>query len=132
MGCYGIGVSRLISAVIEQNNDANGIIWPIEISPYKVIILPLDAADRQMMSTAEGLYKELVGTLRVEALLDDRDERAGVKFKDADLLGIPLQVIIGKDSLKNNALELKLRRTGEKIIKPKEDILKEIERVLRG
>jgi len=127
MGCYGIGVSRLISSVIEQNNDANGIIWPLELTPYKAMILPLDVTDSNIMSAASGLYQDLT-KLGIEPLLDDRDERAGVKFKDADLLGIPLQIIIGKNGLKDGTLELKIRASQEKIIKPKVDILKEIER----
>jgi len=131
MGCYGIGVSRLISAVIEQNNDAQGIIWPKEISPYKVVVLALDVTDEKIMKIASDVYKEL-SDKGIEVLLDDRDERAGVKFKDADLIGIPLQIIIGKDALKNNTLELKRRGSQEKIIKSKEEIFKEIERFTNG
>ena len=131
MGCYGIGVSRLISAIIEQNNDKDGIIWPQEISPYQVIILPLDAAENNIMEQAKEIYQELQKS-GVQVLLDDRDERAGVKFKDADLLGIPLQIIIGKNALKDRLIELKVRRTQEKIMKPREDLLKETERLIRG
>jgi len=131
MGCYGIGVSRLISAIIEQNNDVNGIIWPKEITPYQVIILPLDVTNPQILQAAVGFYKELKEN-SVSALLDDRDERAGVKFKDADLLGIPLQVVIGKESLKNNLLELKFRRTQEKFIEAKENILTRIKGFYHG
>jgi prolyl-tRNA synthetase len=130
MGCYGIGVSRLISAVIEQNYDAEGIICPDEISPYRVIILPLDVTDKKVMELALDIYKELKKS-DIETLFDDRDERAGVKFKDADLLGIQLQVIIGRESLKKNAVELKIRRNHKKIIKPKTAILKEIKRALK-
>ncbi|MEK6727474.1 MAG: proline--tRNA ligase [Candidatus Omnitrophota bacterium] len=131
MGCYGIGVSRLIQAIIEQNNDKDGIIWPKEIAPYKVIILSLDVTDEKIRNLSFKLHEELKER-GIEALLDDRDERAGVKFKDADLLGIPLQVIIGKGSLKDNTVELKVRGSGEKIIKPKADTLKEIENLLNG
>ena len=131
MGCYGIGVSRLVSAVIEQNNDQDGIIWPDEVTPYKVIILALDSADKSIMDLALNVYQEL-DKAGIEALLDDRDERAGVKFKDADLLGIPLQVIIGKGALRDGSLELKIRRSQEKIIKPKEEALKEIRRLVNG
>ncbi|MCX5707094.1 MAG: His/Gly/Thr/Pro-type tRNA ligase C-terminal domain-containing protein, partial [Candidatus Omnitrophica bacterium] len=131
MGCYGIGVSRLISAIIEQNNDQEGIIWPKEVSPYQLIILPLDVTDPKIMELASGIYKEVEGS-NIDALLDDRDERAGVKFKDADLLGIPLQLVIGKSSLKDNTIELKIRRTQEKIIKPKPDIFREIKSRLNG
>ena len=115
MGCYGIGISRLISAVIEQNNDKDGIIWPQELSPYKVIILPLDVTDGKIMEIASSAYRELEES-GIDVLFDDRDERAGVKFKDADLLGLPLQLIIGKTSLKDGRIELKLRRSQEKRI----------------
>lgn len=131
MGCYGIGVSRLISAIIEQNNDKDGIIWPMEVAPYKAIILPLDVTDNKIMELALGAYEELA-KMGIEALLDDRDERAGVKFKDADLIGIPLQVIIGKNSLKDNTLELKVRATQQKIIKARNEAMVEIERIVHG
>ncbi len=131
MGCYGIGVSRLISAIIEQNHDKNGIIWPIEISPYKVILLPLDVNDKDIMKITLDLYNQLQQS-GIQILLDDRDERAGVKFKDADLIGITLQVIIGQEALKNNAVELKIRRNHKKIIKPRAKILKEINKIING
>jgi len=131
MGCYGIGVSRLISSVIEQNNDADGIIWPREVTPYKVILLSLDAADKNIMDLADNIYQEL-NSAGVDALFDDRDERAGVKFKDADLLGIPLQVVVGKNSLKDATLEFKVRSSKEKIIKPKGEAIKEIIRLVNG
>jgi prolyl-tRNA synthetase len=131
MGCYGIGVSRLISAVIEQNYDKDGIVWPQELSPYKVIVLPLDVTDKEIMATALDVYKDLENE-GIESLLDDRDERAGVKFKDADLLGVSLQIIIGKESLKKNTLELKIRRTHEKIIETKAAVLKEINKFING
>jgi len=127
MGCYGIGVSRLVSAIIEQNNDSAGIIWPSEITPYQVIVMPLDVTDPEMLKVSKVIHEKLTEK-GFEVLLDDRDERAGVKFKDADLIGVPLQLIIGKESLKKNALELKNRRSQEKIIQPPEKILEEIER----
>src|SRR3989338_10656406 len=123
MGCYGIGVSRLISAIIEQNNDQDGIVWPKEIAPYKIEILALDISDEKIRELSFSLHDEL-NKKGIDTLLDDRDERAGVKFKDADLLGIPLQIIIGKSALKDNTVELKVRRTQEKSVKPKADILK--------
>lgn len=131
MGCYGIGVSRLISAIIEQNRDAEGVVWPNEISPFKVIILALDVTDRKIRKLSLDVYKELEKN-NIETLLDDRDERSGIKFKDADLLGITLQVIIGRESLKNNKIELKIRRNHKKIIKTKPAILKEIMRLLKN
>ncbi|MGD0336622.1 MAG: proline--tRNA ligase [Candidatus Omnitrophota bacterium] len=131
MGCYGIGVSRLISAVIEQNNDSEGIIWPMEVAPYKVIILPLDVSDKQIMSGSMDIYKKLREN-GVDALLDDRDTRPGVKFKDADLLGIPLQVIIGKEFLQQQNLELKVRRDAKKIKSTPEQVYNEIIRIING
>jgi prolyl-tRNA synthetase len=123
MGCYGIGVSRLIAAIIEQNHDAQGIIWPREISPYQVQVIPLDITNAQIRETAFGVYDEL-SKIGIAALIDDRDERAGVKFKDADLIGISAQVIVGKESVKNNTIELKIRRTQEKKVGAKEEIMK--------
>jgi len=131
MGCYGIGVSRLLATIIEQNYDADGIIWPKEVSPYQVIILPLDTSDKKIMDAALGVYKKLEEQ-GFTALLDDRDERAGVKFKDADLLGISLQLIIGKEFLKDNTLELKMRRTNKKITGQEETVLEEIKAFLNG
>jgi len=131
MGCYGIGVSRLIPAVIEQNHDDNGIIWPKEISPYQVIILPLDTTDANIMSKANEVYSELRQG-GIEALLDDRNERAGVKFKDADLLGICLQVVIGRDSIKKNVLELKIRSDQKKFIETKTEIFEKIKGFVNG
>lgn len=131
MGCYGIGVSRLISAIIEQNNDANGIIWPNEITPYKVIILPLDVVDQKMMELATQIYNELK-MCGIETILDNRDASVGSKFKDADLLGIQMQLIIGRDALKTGSLELKVRRTGEKIIRPKAEVLAKVREYING
>jgi len=95
MGCYGIGVSRIISAVAEVSNDDNGLIWPMSIAPFQVIVLAMNMADDTQRVLAEGLYDEL-REAGVEVLFDDRAERAGVKFKDADLIGIPLQIVVGK------------------------------------
>ncbi|MDD3087500.1 MAG: proline--tRNA ligase [Candidatus Omnitrophica bacterium] len=131
MGCYGIGVSRIISAAIEQNHDNDGIIWPKELSPYQVIITALDVTNKDIMEISLSLYEEL-GALGISVLLDDRDERAGVKFKDADLLGIPLQLIVGKGSLKDGSLELKNRITKEKLIKSRVEILKELAQQIHG
>lgn len=120
MGCYGIGVSRLIATIIEQNNDAQGIIWPKEIAPYDALILPLDVNDAVIMQKANSLYSDLMNA-GCNILMDDRDERAGVKFKDADLIGIPYQIIIGKQTIKDGTVEFKDRRTAQKkIIAPQE------------
>ncbi|MDD5155663.1 MAG: proline--tRNA ligase [Candidatus Omnitrophica bacterium] len=131
MGCYGIGVSRLIAAIIEQNHDDAGIIWPRQISPYKALILPLEADRDEVLRAALDIYRELEG-LGIESILDDRDERPGVKFKDADLLGITLQVIIGKKTIQDNTVELKLRRDSQKFIVPKTEACKKIKELLSG
>jgi len=131
MGCYGIGVSRLISAIIEQNNDPKGIIWPAEVAPYKLIILPLDLADARIMDAACSLYKDLADK-GIDVLLDDRDERPGIKFKDAELLGIPLQIVIGKEFLNSGSLELNFRRSQQKLIKAKDGIMAEVSKFIHG
>lgn len=108
MGCYGIGVSRLMAAIIETNNDEDGIIWPKEVSPFDIELLPLNITNQQSKDLALDLYEKLdSGGLRV--LLDDRDERSGVKFYDADLIGIPLRVVIGERGLKTGEIELQHR-----------------------
>ncbi|MFH0790008.1 MAG: proline--tRNA ligase [Candidatus Omnitrophota bacterium] len=122
MGCYGIGVSRLIAAIIEQSNDSNGIIWPMEVSPYKVIILPLDVTNAEIMRISLDIYKTLENNC-IETLLDDRDERAGVKFKDADLIGIPIIITIGKETLKQQKIEVKLRKDKQLFLVEEKDVL---------
>ncbi len=111
MGSYGIGPARIAAAAVEQGNDENGIIWPLAIAPYQVLIVPVNVKDTKIMDTAEEIYAALEEK-GFEVLLDDRDERAGVKFKDADLIGIPHRVIIGEKNLKEGAVELKERKTG--------------------
>jgi prolyl-tRNA synthetase len=108
MGCYGIGVSRAIAAIIEANHDAGGIIWPKEVAPFDLLLLPLNIADLDSRQLAFGLYHQL-NQAGLNVLLDDRDERSGVKFNDADLIGIPLRVVIGAKSLKENSVELQRR-----------------------
>jgi prolyl-tRNA synthetase len=112
MGCYGIGVSRLAAAAIEQNHDANGIIWPFSIAPFQVLLLPINYKDAAIRAATDALYGELQKQ-GLEVLLDDRDERPGVKFKDADLVGIPLRVTIGAKGLEKGVLELRGRREGK-------------------
>ncbi|MFA6216611.1 MAG: proline--tRNA ligase [Candidatus Omnitrophota bacterium] len=129
MGCYGIGVSRLIATIIEQNHDAAGIMWPREVSPYKLVILPLDITDAKIMEFASGVYQDMKAS-GVEVLFDDRDERAGVKFKDADLIGVPLQIIIGKESVKKNTIELKVRKDNSKIVDAPESVLRQAKDLL--
>ena len=112
MGCYGIGISRTMAAAIEQNHDENGIIWPMPITPFQVIIVPVNAKKENQMETALSLYTELQER-GLEVLLDDRDERAGVKFKDADLIGIPVRITVGSKALQDNQVEVKKRWENE-------------------
>jgi prolyl-tRNA synthetase len=112
MGCYGIGISRLVAAAIEQNHDANGIIWPFSIAPFQVLVLPINYKEEKLRDAADKLYQELQRR-GVDVLLDDRDERPGVKFKDGDLVGIPLRVTIGAKSLDKGCVELRWRRDGK-------------------
>ena len=112
MGCYGIGISRMMAAAVEQNHDANGIIWPISIAPFQVLILPINYKDEKLRAAADKLYRDLQQR-GVDVLLDERDERPGVKFKDADLIGIPLRVTIGAKSLEKGCIELRTRREGK-------------------
>ncbi|MFA6384351.1 MAG: proline--tRNA ligase [Candidatus Omnitrophota bacterium] len=122
MGCYGIGVSRLIATIIEQNHDQQGIVWPKEVAPFDIIISPLDVTNADVVDRARQLHDALQSH-GYEVLLDDRDDRAGVKFKDAELIGVPIQIVIGRDYLANKTLEYKNRRTGKKTIGEPEAIL---------
>jgi prolyl-tRNA synthetase len=108
MGCYGIGVGRTVAAAIEQNHDDDGIIFPIPIAPFEVVILPLQMHESDVIEAAEKLYNDLSES-GLDVLLDDRDVRAGIKFKDADLLGTPLRITLGMRNLKAGQAELKLR-----------------------
>ena len=112
MGCYGIGVSRTLAAAIEQYHDENGIIWPRSIAPFEAVIVPINAKDEALMSTSETIYTALQEA-GVDVLLDDRKDRAGVKFKDADLIGYPLRITVSKNTLENNEVEIQIRKTGE-------------------
>ena len=112
MGCYGIGVTRTMEAVVEQHHDENGIIWPVSVAPYHVIITLVSGTDEQQRAVADDIYGRLQAA-GVEVLLDDRDERPGVKFKDADLLGIPVRITVGR-GVANGVVEYKLRREADK------------------
>ena len=112
MGCYGIGVSRTLAAVIEQHHDEDGIIWPVSVAPYHVIVTLVKPKDETQSKLAEDIYQRLL-TAGVEAVIDDRDERPGVKFKDADLLGFPIRITVGKRA-GEGIVEYKLRRDSEK------------------
>ncbi|SHO44877.1 proline--tRNA ligase [Desulfopila aestuarii] len=111
MGCYGIGVSRVVAAAIEQNHDDNGIIFPVPLAPFQVVVLNLGVNDGVMTEASEKLYRELQEA-GFDVLLDDRDERPGSKFKDADLLGMPFRVTVGKSFTKNGTMEIRRRRDG--------------------
>ncbi len=129
MGCYGIGVTRSIAAAIEQNHDDFGIIWPMPIAPYQCIIIPASAKDVQVVETAQKLYKELQSQ-GVEVVLDDRDERAGVKFKDADLVGYPIRVTLGSKTLANGQVELKDRKSNETQLVLVADVVKQVKNMI--
>jgi prolyl-tRNA synthetase len=113
MGCYGVGVSRSMAAVVEQFHDDQGIIWPLAVAPAHVCVIPLTVGDDLVQPAAEKVAEELAAR-GLEVAIDDRSERAGVKFADADLIGWPLQVVIGKRGLADGKVEVKLRKTGQK------------------
>lgn len=113
MGCYGIGVTRTLAAIVEQHHDENGIIWPVSVAPYHVIITVVNMKDGEQVKLGEKIYSKLSNT-GLEVLLDDRDERAGVKFKDADIIGIPIRITVGKRAVEN-IVEYKLRKEADKI-----------------
>jgi prolyl-tRNA synthetase len=125
MGCYGIGVSRVIAAAIEQNHDDNGIKFPLPLAPFQVIILNLGLKNEAISTAAEQLYQDLQAQ-GVEVLLDDRDERPGSKFKDADLIGVPYRATVGKVYEKDGMVELRLRANGETRMIPFADAATEI------
>jgi len=111
MGCYGIGINRTMAAIIEQNNDEKGIIWPMAVAPYQVIVIPVKVNDEVQMNLAEKIYKELLDK-NIEVMIDDRDERPGVKFNDADLIGIPVRITVGKRA-GEGIVEYKLRKDAQ-------------------
>lgn len=129
MGCYGIGVSRLLAAVIEVWHDKDGIIWPVSVAPYEVIILTL-GEEKEIMDLGEKVYRDLQAQ-GMEVLLDDRDESAGVKFKDADLIGIPLRLVISSRLLKNRKVELRKRIDKKEITVGIDEVLLEIKKRLK-
>jgi prolyl-tRNA synthetase len=117
MGCYGIGIGRTVAAAIEQNHDADGIVWPLPLAPYQVIVTPVNVNEKSLSDTAEEIYRAL-RERGADVILDDRDERAGVKFKDADLIGIPYRITIGPKKLAEGKVEIKSRRSGEVTVLP--------------
>ena len=129
MGCYGIGVSRTLAATIEQYHDENGIIWPRAIAPFEVVIVPINAKDEALMSTSTTIYDTLLND-KVDVLLDDRKDRAGVKFKDADLIGYPLRITVSKNTLESNEVEIRVRKTGEAINCPIGEVSGKVQELL--
>ena len=129
MGSYGVGVTRSVAAVIEQHNDEAGIRWPISVAPLEVAVVPLAVGDDEVWPVAERIFDELADA-GVEVIIDDRDERPGVKFADADLIGWPLQVVVGKKGLANGVAEVKVRATGERSEAPLDDVVNAIVAVL--
>lgn len=129
MGCYGIGVGRTVAAAIEQSHDENGIIFPMPIAPFQVIILPVNIKIEIIRETAERLYQDLIEK-GIEVLYDDRDETPGVKFKDADLIGIPIRVTLGEKNLHKGLVEVKKRKTGETFLIEKEKVVDELEKMI--
>lgn len=112
MGCYGIGVTRTLAATIEQSHDENGIIWPRSIAPFEVVIVPINVKDEALMDISTKIYTSLQSS-GIDVLLDDRKDRAGVKFKDADLIGYPLRITISKNTIETGEIEIKTRKTGD-------------------
>ncbi|MSR65002.1 MAG: proline--tRNA ligase [Verrucomicrobiae bacterium] len=125
MGCYGIGVSRIVAALIEQHHDKDGIQWPLSVAPYKVCISPVNLAHAETKELAEKLYADLQ-TAGIEVILDDRDERPGIKFKDADLVGFPIRVTIGEKGLANGQVEVRIRATNQTKLVEKTKIREEV------
>ncbi len=131
MGSYGIGPARIAAAAIEQNNDRDGMIWPQNIAPFDVEIIPLDPNIQDIKDTAEVLYNQLKEN-NIDAVMDDRDERPGIKFKDADLIGIPFHIIIGKKTLADGLVEVKTRKTKETEKIPPSEAVKRLKSLIRN
>jgi prolyl-tRNA synthetase len=132
MGSYGIGIERIIASHIEQNHDENGIIWEGEIAPFKLMLINITPQNEEITKFCESLYDEL-NTSNIDVLYDDREDlRPGFKFKDADLIGIPVHVIVGEKNFKNNQIEIKIRKSGERIIADKKDIIGKINELINA
>lgn len=129
MGCYGIGIGRTVAAAIEQYYDENGIVFPMPIAPFQVLLLPVNLKIELIRQTAEELYQAL-SKEGIEILYDDREETPGVKFKDADLIGIPLRITLGEKNLKKGLVEIKKRRTGETLLVQKEETVEKIKELI--
>jgi prolyl-tRNA synthetase len=130
MGCYGIGVGRTAAASIEQNHDEKGIVWPRNLAPFEVIIIPVNFKNDDLKNTCESLYTQLKN-MRVEVVLDDRQDRLGGKLKDADLIGIPLQIIVGPKNLEEGKVEIKIRKTQESQLHAYPQVVDDIPNILK-
>ena len=131
MGCYGIGVGRTAAAAIEQNHDDKGIVWPRNLAPFQVIIIPVNYSNEDLKTVCDTIYDQLQEA-GIEPLLDDRTDRLGGKLKDADLLGIPLQIIVGPKNLSAGQVEIKVRKTNESNLHPYPDVIADIPNILKG
>ncbi|MFA7061739.1 MAG: His/Gly/Thr/Pro-type tRNA ligase C-terminal domain-containing protein, partial [Pedobacter sp.] len=131
MGCYGIGIGRTVAAAIEQNHDENGIVFPLPIAPFHCSVVALNTKDKGVMAEAEEIYFKLEKK-GIEVLFDDRDERPGVKFKDNDLIGIPLRIVVGAKGLAEGKVEIKIRKTGEVLLMPIEDAIEHVHRLVEA
>lgn len=130
MGCYGIGVTRVVASIVETCHDENGIIWPLQTAPYSVQLIPLNVTDPQVMQVANQLYGQL-NDAGIDVLMDDRDQRPGFKFKDADLIGIPLRVTIGGKGLAEGITEVKWRRAQDTLRVPISDTAATVQRLIQ-
>ena len=130
MGCYGIGVGRTAAASVEQNHDEKGMVWPLNLAPFSVVIIPVNFKKEDLKNTCESIYNQLL-EMGIEVLLDDRPDRLGVKLKDADLIGIPLQIIVGPKNLEEGNIEIKIRKTQESQLHPFPQAIKDIPNILK-
>jgi prolyl-tRNA synthetase len=128
MGCYGIGVGRTVAAAIEQNNDKDGIIFPLPLAPFQIIVIPVNIKEKKIKDIAFTLYQSLVKE-GYEVLIDDRDERPGIKFKDADLIGIPIRITVGSKALEHNQVDIKIRKTGQFELIEIDQVLKRVKKL---
>ncbi|MBD3295764.1 MAG: proline--tRNA ligase [Candidatus Omnitrophica bacterium] len=129
MGCYGIGVNRILASLIENSHDDKGIIWPVAISPCEVVVIPVGKRTDELLEESGRVYEELKDR-GVDVILDDRDKTTGVKFKDADLVGFPVQVVVGKKGIEQGKVEINCRRTGDKAMVARERLLEHVEKLL--
>ena len=129
MGCYGIGLGRLLAAIVEQSHDDKGIIWPLSVAPYQIYLCPLHLEKSAVLPTAERIYQELQKE-GIEVLFDDRDDSPGVKFNDADLLGIPLRLTLSPRTLQSQSIEVKWRMEKEAKLLPLENLAVQVKKLL--